>query len=158
LKTKGIYAPLSLRKNPTAQVCADAVGEWLSKGTPLLETIKRAPFCDFISARNVTGGGEQMGQYLGKVVRWYQSNDPELQPIRYKANGNKVPKTDGARACMILLDKMAHPPDLDYEWYYKEAIKIAVALGCGQYLEMRELDLIAPPPKIRKIRNGKAQH
>jgi hypothetical protein len=158
LKTKGIYAPLSLRKNPTAQVCADAVGEWLSKGTPLLETIKRAPFCDFISARNVTGGGEQMGLYLGKVVRWYQSNDPELQPIRYMANGNKVPKTDGARACMILLDKMAHPPDLDYEWYYKEAIKIAVALGCGQYLAMHELDLIAPPPKIRKIRNGKAQH
>lgn len=157
LKTKGIYAPLSLKKNPTAQVCADAVGEWLSKGTPLLDTIKRAPFCDFISARNVTGGGEQKGRYLGKVVRWYQSNDPELEPIRYKSNGNKVPKTDGARACMILLDKMSHPPDLDYVWYYKEAIKIAVALGCSQYLAENELQLIAPPPKIRKIRNGKAQ-
>jgi len=158
LKTKGIYAPLSLRKNPTAQVCADAVGEWLSKGIPFLETIKRAPFCDFISARNVTGGGEQMGHYLGKVVRWYQSNDPELQPIRYKANGNKVPKTDGARACMILFDKMAHPPDLDYEWYHKESIKIAVALGCEQYLTQDEINLITPHPKIRKIRNGKAQH
>ena len=158
LKTKGIYAPLSLRKNPTAQVCADAVGEWLSKGIPFLETIKHAPFCDFISARNVTGGGEQMGQYLGKVVRWYQSNDPELQPIRYKANGNKVPKTDGARACMILIDRMAHPPDLDYAWYHKEAIKIAVDLGCSHYLTHEELNLITPPPKIRKIRNGKAQH
>lgn len=157
LKTKGIYAPLSLRKNPTAQVCADAVGQWLAKGTPFLETIKRSPFCDFVSARNVTGGGEQMGEYLGKVVRWYQSNDPELQPIRYKANGNKVPKSDGARACMLMRDKISHPADLDYDWYHKEAIKIAVALGCTEYLTEEQLQLIAPPPKIRKPRNGKAK-
>lgn len=157
LKTKGIYAPLSLRKNPTAQVCADSVGAWLANGAPFLETIQKAPFCDFISARNVTGGGEQLGQYLGKVVRWYQSNDPELEPIRYKANGNKVPKTDGARACMVLVDKNKHPKDLDYVWYYKEAIKIAVALGCQQYLTQEQIDLITPPPKIRKSRNGKSK-
>lgn len=157
LKTKGIYAPLSLKKNPTAQVCADAAGEWLAKGTPFIETIKAAPFCDFISARNVTGGGEQMGHHLGKVVRWYQSNDPTLEPIRYKTNGNKVPKTDGARACMELPDKVEHPPDLDYEWYHREAIKIAVALGCTNYLTPEDITLITPPPKIRKIKNGKSK-
>ena len=157
LKTKGIYAPLSLRKNPTAQVCADSVGAWLANGTPFLETIRKAPFCDFISARNVTGGGEQLGQYLGKVVRWYQSNDPELEPIKYKANGNKVPKTDGARACMVLIDKNQHPEDLDYVWYHKEAIKIAVSLGCREYLTQEQIDLITPPPKIRKSRNGKSK-
>ena len=158
LKTKGLYAPLSLKKNPTAQVCADAAGEWLAKGTPFIETIKAAPFCDFISARNVTGGGEQMGKYLGKVVRWYQSNDPALEPIRYKANGNKVPKTDGARVCMELPDKIEHPPDLDYDWYHREAIKIAVALGCTNYLTPEDITLITPPPKIRKIKNGKPKH
>ena len=156
LKVKGIYAPLSLRKNPTAQVCADAVGLWLAKGTPLEQTIREAPFCDFISARNVTGGGEQMGKYLGKVVRWYQSNDTTLEPIKYKANGNKVPKTEGARACMTLVDKIAHPVDLDYLWYRKEAIKIAVSVGCEKYLTSEELNLIAPPPKPpRKAKNGK---
>lgn len=155
LKTKGLYASRSLSKNPTAQICADAVGEWLARGTPFLDSIKRAPFCDFISARNVTGGGEQMGEYLGKVVRWYQSNDPALEPIRYKANGNKVPKSDGARACMSLRDKNLHPADLDYDWYHKEAIKIAVALGCTKYLTKEHLDLITPPPKIRKARNEK---
>lgn len=156
LKVKGIYAPLSLRKNPTAQVCADAVGAWLAHGTPFEQTIAAAPFRDFISARNVTGGGEQMGQYLGKVVRWYQSNDPALEPIRYKANGNKVPKTDGARACMTLPDKVRHPPDLDYTWYRKEAIKIAVAVGCDAYLTSEELNLIAPPPKApRKTKNAR---
>ena len=155
LKVKGIYAPLSLKKNPTAQVCADAVGAWLACGTPFQTTISNAPFCDFISARNVTGGGEQLGQYLGKVVRWYQSNDPSLEPIRYVKNGNKVPKTEGARACMTLLDKTAHPADLDYDWYRKEAIKIAVAVGCSDYLTAEELALIAPPPKApRKTKNG----
>jgi ribosomal protein S16 len=155
LKVKGIYSPLSLKKNPTAQVSADAVGRWLANGTPFAETIKNAPFVDFISARNVTGGGQQSGSYLGKVVRWYQSNDVSLEPIRYASNGNKVPKTDGARACMTLLDKTKHPEDLDYGWYTREAIKIAVAVGCEQYLTSDELALIAPPPKQpRKRKNG----
>ena len=156
LKVKGIYSPLSLRKNPTAQVCADAVGQWLANGTPFKDTISKAPFCDFISARNVTGGGQQMGSYLGKVVRWYQSNDPTLEPVLYVKNGNKVPKTDGARACMTLHDKVKHPADLDYDWYRKEAIKIAVSVGCSKYLTEEELALIAPPPKkSRKVKNGK---
>jgi hypothetical protein len=147
LKVKGIYAPLSLKKNPTAQVCADAVGAWLATGTPFETTIRNAPFRDFISARNVTGGGAQMGEYLGKVVRWYQSNDAQLEPIKYKSNGNKVPKTEGARACMTMLDPVAHPADLDYSWYLKESIKIAIAVGCAQYLKPEELALVAPPPK-----------
>jgi hypothetical protein len=147
LKEKGIYAPLSLKKNPTAGVCAVAVGQWLARGTPLLETIKNAPFVDFISARNVTGGGAQAGEYLGKVVRWYQSTDSTLEPLRYVKNGNKVPKSDGARACMTLSDRTAHPEDLDYGWYLKEALRIAVAVGCRDYLTPDELALIAPPPK-----------
>lgn len=155
LKMKGIYAPLSLRKNPTAQVAADAVARWLAHGTPFMDTIKNAPFVDFISARNVTGGGHQAGQYLGKVVRWYQSKDPELEAIKYVKNGNKVPKTDGARACMILADKQAHPADLDYAWYYREAVKIAVAVGCAPYLTEEALALVAPPPK--KPRKKKCQ-
>lgn len=155
LKVKGIYAPLSLKKNPTAQVCADAVGEWLANGTPLLDTIMAAPFKDFISARNVTGGGQQAGSYLGRVVRWYQSNDPALEPIRYVKNGNKVPKTDGARACMTVQDFTTHPADLDHTWYLKEALKIAMAVGCVGYLSTEELALIAPPPKQpRKRKNA----
>lgn len=149
LKVKGIYAPLSLRKNPTAQVCSDAVGAWLAFGVPLGETIYNAPFKDFISARNVTGGGKQAGKYLGKVVRWYQSKD-SVEPIRYYTNDNKVAKSDGARACMTVSDFKTHPKDLDYDWYYREAIKIAVAVGASSYLSTHELGLIAPAPKKRK--------
>jgi hypothetical protein len=48
---------------------------------------------------------------------------------------------------MTLEDKVTHPADLDYEWYYKEAIKIAIAVGCHAYLTDEQLKLVAPPPK-----------
>ena len=174
LKAKGIYAPISLSKNATAQVCADAVGQWLAHGTPLLETLKSAGFTGFISARNVTGGavcgGELVtkriddgfeyhdvpervvgGEYLGKVVRWYMSTEKDLPPLRYVKNGNKVPKTDGAKACMVLPETV--PEDLDIMWYYREALKIAKVLGCEQYLTPEEREMISVKPKRKK--NGK---
>lgn len=157
LKVKGIYAPLSLVKNPTAGVSAYAVGEWLARGTPMMQTIKAAPFTDFISARNVTGGGQQNGVYLGRVVRWYQSNDITLEPIRYRTNGNKVPKTVGARACMVIEPQGGHPPDLDYNWYYHEALRIAIAVGCEQFLTAEERAAVAPKPKTRK-KHGTGKH
>ena len=156
VKAKGIYAPLDLKKNPTAPVCARAVCEWLSKGVPFLETIKSAPFTEFISARNVTGGGVQGSEYLGKTVRWYQSTDTSLPPLTYKTNGNKVPKTDGARACMLLEEKVAHPSDLEYNWYLVEAIKIAVNVGCKEFLTEEEIALVTPPPKVKKPRKAKS--
>jgi hypothetical protein len=153
LKAKGIYAPLSLNKNATAQVCADAVGQWLAAGTPLLQTIQNAGFEGFISARNVTGGGQQAGQYLGRVVRWYMSNEPGLEPLRYVKNGNLVPKTEGARACMTL--PLGKPTDLDYNWYYREACRIAQACGCFEYLTPAEQEMITPVTKERKRKSAK---
>lgn len=155
LKTKGIYAPASLSKNLTAQVCADAVGQWLAYGTPFVETIKTARFEGFLSARNVTGGGEQSGEYLGKVVRWYMSNETGLPPLKYVKNGNKVPKTDGAKACMKIDGTGVHPPDLDYPWYYREACLIAKACGCFEYLTEAEQEMITPVKKERKRKNVK---
>ena len=156
VKAKGIYAPLDLKKNPTAPICAHAVGQWLAHGTPFLETIKAAPFTEFISARNVTGGGVQGEEYLGKVVRWYQTTDLGLPPLTYRKNGNKVPKTDGAKACMVLKDKVAHPSSLDYNWYHSEAIRIAINLGCKDYLTETEIAMVTPPPKVRKSRKTKS--
>jgi len=155
VKAKGIYGPLDLKKNPTAGVCALAVCEWLANGTPFMDTIKSAPFTDFISARSVTGGGVQGDEHLGKVVRWYQTTDTALPPLTYRNNGNKVPKTDGARACMVIEDKINHPADLNYSWYYLEAVKIAANVGCQDYLTPEELVMITPIPKTRKPRKVK---
>jgi hypothetical protein len=68
------------------------------------------------------------------------------------SNNNKVPKTDGARACMVLKDKVVHPQDLDYSWYEKEAIKIAICVGCESFLTAEEIALVTPPPKEPKKR------
>jgi len=180
VKAKGIYGPLELKKNPTAGVCALAVCEWLAHGTPFMDTIKTAPFTDFISARSVTGGavqggkelfhrvsdsnsdrykdavcGIEGGEYLGRVVRWYHSTDSNVEPIRYKTNGNKVPTTDGAKACMVIEDKINHPTDLNYAWYYLEAVKIAANIGCQDFLTPEELVMITPISKTRKTKKVK---
>ena len=139
VKSKGIYAEPGLRKNPAAPVCARAVGEWLARGTPFTKTLNEARFEDFLSARNVTGGGEQNGVPLGKVVRWYMSNDATLEPLRYVSNGNKVPKTDGARACMEL--PLVKPADLDRRWYWAECVIIACSVGCARLLSKEHIRL-----------------
>jgi len=154
IKSKGIYAEQSLSKNPNAQVSSTAVATWLAHGTPFEQTILASPIEGFISARSVTGGGVQGDTYLGKVVRWYQTTNRDMPPLTYKTNGNKVPKTDGARACMILPDDL--PADLDFEWYRKEACKIATNIGASEYLTQEERQLIAPPPKVKRTKKVKS--
>lgn len=153
-KAKGIYAPLDLKKNPTAPVCAKAVAAWLSKGTSFMDTIKSSPFVDFLSARSVTGGAVQGSKYLGRVVRWYATTDKSLPPLTYSKNGNRVPKTEGCREAMVI-DKDHIPDDLDYDWYLKETIRTAIDVGASAYLSEQELQLVAPPPKVRKPRSKK---
>ena len=156
IKAKGIYAPPDLRKNPTASICAKAVGQWLARGIPLEETIRQGVFKEYVSARNVTGGGVQGEEYLGKVVRWYLTTDSQFPPLTYRKNGNKVPKTDGARACMLMENPSGPPPDdLDYNAYLKEAIRIATDVGAGEYLTDEQRLLIQKPKPIRNSRKNK---
>ena len=68
---------------------------------------------------------KEHGHYLGKVVRWYYST--KGASIHYKASGNLVPKSKGAKPMMDLKKKL--PKDLDYEWYYKEAEQMLEDLG-----------------------------
>jgi hypothetical protein len=44
------------------------------------------------------------------------------------------------------------PKDLDYQWYYKEAINIAINVGAGEFLTEEERQLVAPPPKVKKTK------
>lgn len=131
VKIKGIYSAPTLSKNPTAPVVSKAVANWLSRGTPFEETLKSASLTDFISVRSVTGGGVQNGEYLGRVVRWYQTTE-QLPPIVYSTNGNKVAKTDGAKACMVLPKNI--PEDLNFDWYYQAIIKTVKDIGANNFL------------------------
>lgn len=155
IKAKGIYAPPSLAKNQTTSICSRAVSEWLSKGTPIEQTILNGKLTEYISIRSVTGGGVQGDTYLGKTVRWYYTTDENYPPLTYNSNGHKVPKTAGARAAMVIDPNGELPTDLNFNWYRKEAIRIAKDVGAAAFLTEEELKLVEPPPKVRKTRTKK---
>ena len=127
VKRKGCYRVSDLSKNPEHIICTEAAIEYLVNGTSVEKTINE---CDditkFVSVRNVRGGGEKNGIYLGKVVRWYYGK-AEYGHITYVKSGNKVPKTDGAKPLMDLPDSL--PDDLDYGWYINTATDILYECG-----------------------------
>jgi hypothetical protein len=131
VKIKGIYSAPTLSKNPTAPIVSKAVANWLANGTKFEQTLEEGSIEDFISVRNVTGGGVQGDEYLGRVVRWYQTKE-QLPPITYASNGNKVAKTDGARACMRLPKNI--PEDLNYDWYSQAIMRTIKDIGASQFL------------------------
>lgn len=125
-KGKGIFTLDSIEKNPQAPIVIRAVKELLEKQIPVSETIRSCQdLKDFLTVRTVNGGAVFKDEYLGRVVRWIYSTDGET--IRYKKNGNKVPKSDNSRPIMELSDNI--PKDIDYERYIDEAMSILDDIG-----------------------------
>lgn len=131
VKRKGLFAKAGLqaKHDPTFDICSTAVVEYLTHGTDIEDTITA---CDdltqFVGVKQVgkvtmpdgkmvTGGFDNDGNYLGKMVRWYYA-EGETGFIR-KANGARVAGTTGAMPCMDLPDEF--PDDIDYGWYVREA-------------------------------------
>lgn len=128
VKGKGSFAPDGLMKNPTFPICSEAVREWASSGTDIERYVMECQDVrKFLAVRTVTGGGAWGGEPIGKVVRWYVSNNGHAQPIVYASSGNKVPKTDRAVPMMDL--GVGMPSDLDRRWYLNEALKMIDRTG-----------------------------
>jgi hypothetical protein len=132
-KTKGAYCERGsalnsvLSKNPEVLVCSDALISYLKNKTPVEKTIRECKdIRRFVTVRNVTGGGEKDGVYLGKVVRFYYPVG-EKGAITYVKSGNKVSMTEGARPLMDLPDKL--PSDINYQWYIDKAVKMLYECG-----------------------------
>jgi len=135
-----------LMKNPQMEILRVAVAALLTKGTPIEDTINAATdIRDFVTVVNVKGGGTWRGDYLGKVVRYYWSQDGE--EILYKTadprtgNFKKVSKTDGCRPLMELPEDNVIPANLDRERYIEAAKEVLMDIGA----ENR-------PPPVRPIR------
>lgn len=133
IKVKGIYAERGssrnsiLSKNPTVQVCSDAVLHLLATGVPIEQTIRECrDICRFAMVRTVRGGAVKNGEYLGKAIRWYYAAGEEGE-IVYAKSGNLVPRSIGAKPLMQLPEEF--PADINYEWYEAEARKILVQIG-----------------------------
>lgn len=120
-----------LKKNPAAEICAHAVREYLSKGTPIERTIHT---CEdvrkFVVVRRVNGGAHKNGREIGKVVRWYYSTQSP-GPLQYIKDNKNVPRSDGAEPLMELPDFNECPDDLDRSWYVREAYAILQDVGYG---------------------------
>ena len=126
VKGKGFMATGGLMKNPTNIICVDAITAYLTNNTPIEQTIKGCEdVTKFISIRTVQGGAVWRNEYLGKAVRFYYSKGGDT--ITYKKNGNKVPRSDGAKPLMDLPESL--PKDLNYQWYIDEAISMLGDLG-----------------------------
>lgn len=130
-KRKGVFSSTGVLASmqgvhPDREISKDAVVAYLTKGTPIAETVRACTdITRFILAKSVKGGGQWRGGYLGKTVRWYLSTQGE--PIRYVSNGNKVAGSDGAVPIQRLPD--AFPPDVDYQAYVDFAIKLLEGTG-----------------------------
>ncbi len=129
VKRKGIFANGGLAKNPDCNICFTAVTELAANGIPLSETITKCKdVTQFVTVRKVTGGAVWRDEKLGKAVRFYYSKDvSENVNIEYALNGNKVPKSDGARPVMTLPDTL--PADIDYKRYIAIAEDLLKGVG-----------------------------
>ena len=127
-KAKGAYASAGLSKNPSNEICTDAVVAFLKDGTAIEDTLHACwDISRFVTIRSVKGGAiDQQGHYLGKAVRWYYSTAAQ-GPIRYRLNHYTVARSDGAQALMELPDKF--PSDVDFDWYIAEAQTILKDIG-----------------------------
>ena len=127
VKTKGAYAFEGLQKNATNTVCVKAAIAYLTKGTPVGATILNClDVRDFLTIRQVNGGAVYGDQHLGKAIRWYYARG-EARTINYATNGNKVPRSEGARPLMEL--PAALPDDINYTWYIDETNSILQSIG-----------------------------
>ena len=127
-KLKGAFAPPGLQKNPTNQICVEAMIAFLKDFTPIEQTVRGcADIRKFVTIRQVNGGAiDQAGAYLGKAVRWYYAKGV-TGPLRYKLNNYTVARSEGARAVMDLPERL--PDDIDYEWYINETKSILGDVG-----------------------------
>lgn len=57
VKTKGVFSPAGLQKNPTNEICSDALVAYLKDGTSFEETLRECKdIRKFLSVRKVNGG------------------------------------------------------------------------------------------------------
>lgn len=137
-KTKGCFAEKGsggntvLSKNAENLICNDAVMEFVTKGTPVEDTINNCKdIRRFVTIRNVVGGAMKSDVYIGKTIRWYYSNILQGEIVYKKpnksGNHNKVPNSDRAMPLMELPETL--PGDLDFERYIALAKEMLVEIG-----------------------------
>lgn len=127
IKSKGVFSRPGLNRNPTNEICLDAMEQFLLNSTPIKDTIRKCnDIRKFVTVRTVKGGAVKDGEFLGKAIRWYYAEDT-TGTIIYAGSGNKVPRSDGAKPLMDIPSQF--PNDINYEWYEKETWALLEQIG-----------------------------
>lgn len=115
------------QKNPTCQICTEAVEKFIVSGTPIEATIEECKdIKKFVAIKNVAGGAHWDGEYLGRVVRWVYMKGA-TGTINYIANNRIVGDTEGA---VPMMDLPADLPDgIDYDRYINKANEMLTDMG-----------------------------
>jgi hypothetical protein len=138
-KTKGAVGPCGpglpgasgLKKNPNCEISSEAAVLFLAKRVPIEQTVAGChDIRKFLTVRRVTGGAHMDGTAIGKAIRWYYST-ARTGHLNYLKNNNNVPRSEGAVPLMELPQANVCPPDLDREFYIREAYAILQDLGYG---------------------------
>ena len=130
VKRKGAFAISGLQKNPTNEICIEAVTEYLRSGTPIEQTIRASSdIRRFVTLRRVNNGAMKDGVSLGRAIRWYYASGID-GAIHDKINNYTVPRTEGAKPILDLPDQF--PSDVNFDWYIEEANSILQAIGAVQ--------------------------
>lgn len=102
-----------------------AQGSWLREGeSDRYATTAQNAYdiaCDQLAVPGET-------EFVGKTVRWYYAKDVPGELV-YAMSGNKVPRSDGAKPCMVFANDNLVPQDVDRDWYITEAIRILEDIG-----------------------------
>ena len=140
VKLKGAFASPGLAKNPTNEICNEAVVAFLDDRRPVLadqhvvehgvtveSTIRECTdIRKFVTIRKVAGGASKDGVFLGKAVRWYYARGC-AGTIIYQTTGYTVARSEGGKPLMDLPDTF--PDDVDYDWYIAEAKSLLKDVG-----------------------------
>ena len=115
------------QKNPTCQICVEAVERFIVDGIEIRKTIEACQdIKKFVAIKNVTGGAHYDSEYLGKVVRWYYQKEAK-GTINYINSNRIVADTDGAYPLMDLPSEL--PQDIDHDRYVKRAEDMLADMG-----------------------------
>lgn len=130
IKAKGLYADEGLQKNPTAFVCSLAAAQFLKTGTKPEQFIKKhTRFEDFLSIRNVSGGGIQHQKYV-EVDDWI-----EVEPRTWRRPGwdaLRAPVRRVSRPAPVLEGRGGKPFGRVARWYMTtDTLPPITAVGSG---------------------------
>jgi len=126
VKRKGEYSKAGLveKKNPDVEICADAVAEFLSKGTPIFYTIAACrDIRKFVTIQKVNGGGVKMwGEGPRKGAR-VMDMVGTLQASGWVKEGRKWRKGDSVTDATTAYGACFQPQTPEYlgkvvRWYY----------------------------------------